>query len=205
MKKAVYIILISFLGMNIPVIAKEVSKINGSSHINKGAYESLKVNGSLTCDGLTITDSLVTNGSIQGKNLTCKTIHANGACNVDGFQAQDVKINGSFVGENIEITGGSKFNGDLKITHGTLRDITLLSAHPTLIDTKVKGSIRIKKVNNGCNFFGFSFNQPSVQVLALKGKTVIEGDVVFEENGEVHLFDAAEVKGKIVNGKVIQR
>jgi hypothetical protein len=29
--------------------------------------------------------------------------------------------------------------------------------------------------------------------------------LIFEEDGEIHLFDLAEVKGKIVNAKVIQK
>ena len=55
-------------------------------------------------------------------------------------------------------------------------------------------------------FLGFtSNNQSSVQVLELKGRSLIIGDIIFEENGEIHLFDLAEVKGKIVNAKVIQK
>jgi hypothetical protein len=203
MKKRVWMLVSTALG-NTPALAKKTSIVHGTSHLTDGAYESLKVNGSLTFSGLTITDALVTNGSIRGKNLTCRTIHANGAFNVDGFQAQDVKSNGTFSAENVDITGNAEFNGDLKITHGTLACITLSGTHPILVDTKIKRNIHIKKVNNGCSFFGFLFHQSSVQILTLKRKTLIEGNVVFEESGEVHFFDAAKVKGKILNGKVIQ-
>jgi len=75
----------------------------------------------------------------------------------------------------------------------------------TFTNTVVNGNILFKKVNKGKGFLDFVSNQSSVQVLELKGRSLIIGDTIFEENGEIHLFDLAEVKGKIVNAKVIQK
>lgn len=193
------------LGLNGPAFAKDTSTINGRSYLNNGEYDSLEVNGDLTFKGLWIKDSFVINGSIQGENLKCKTIKSNGSFDVDGFQAQGVKSNGSFTGKNVDITGESKFHGDLEIKNGKLHDIQIASTRSTFIETQIKGNILIKKVKKDWSFMGFKSNESSAQVLELKGKSLVIGDILFEKEGEVHLFDGAKVKGKIVNAKVIQK
>jgi len=203
MKKILSIIFTIFLGLNVSAFAKDISTINGSSRLNKVEYDSLEVNGDLTFGDLSIKDSLVVNGSIQGKTLKCKIFKANGSVDVDGFQAQDVKSSGLFSGENITVTGDAEFDGGLEIENGKLHDMQIASARSTIVDTQVNGNIRIKKVNKGWSFFGFKSNEPSAQILELKGNSFVNGDIFFEENGEVHIFDGAKVKGKIVNAKVI--
>lgn len=193
------------LGLNVPAFAKNISTINGGSHLNKGEYDSLEANGAITFKDLAIKDSLVINGSIQGKNLKCKTMKSNGSVDVDGLQVQGVESNGSFSAENVEITGKSEFNGSLEIKNGKLHDIQIASTRSTIIETQVNGNIRIKKVNKGWNFFGFKSNESSTQILELKGNSLVSGDIFFEEDGEVHLFDGAKVEGKIVNAKAIQK
>ncbi|WHA06759.1 hypothetical protein N3Z16_01030 [Candidatus Megaera polyxenophila] len=205
MKKILFTIFMTLVGLNAPAIAKEVSAINGSSHLTKGEYDSLKVNGHLTFNGLVIKDLLIVNGSIHGKNLECKTVKSNGSFDVDGLQARNVESNGSFTGKNIEIIGEAVFNGGVKITNGKLNDIKIATMRTTFTNTVVNGNILFKKVNNGKGFLDFVSNQSSVQVLELKGRSLIIGDLIFEEDGEIHLFDLAEVKGKIVNAKVIQK
>ena len=105
MKQILFTIFMTLVGLNAPAIAKEVSTINGSSHLTKGEYDSLKVNGHLTFNGLIIKDLLIVNGSISGENLECKTVKSNGSFDVDGLQAGNVESNGSFTGQNIEIIG----------------------------------------------------------------------------------------------------
>jgi hypothetical protein len=206
MKQILFIVFIILVGFNAPAIAKEVSTINGSSNLTKGEYDSLKVNGHLTFNGLVIKDLLIVNGSIHAENLECKTIKSNGSFDVEGFQAENLESNGSFTGKNIEIIGEAVFNGGIKITNGKLNDIKIATMRTTFTDIVVNGNIFFKKANKEKGFFGFtSNNQSSVQVLELKGRSLIIGDIIFEENGEIHLFDLAEVKGKIVNAKVIQK
>jgi hypothetical protein len=205
MKQILFTMFMTLVGFNVPALAKEVSMIDGSSHLTKGEYDSLKVNGHLTFNRLIIKDLLIVNGSIHGKNLECKTIKSNGSFDVDGFQAENVESNGSFTGKNIEVTGEAAFNSGVKITNGKLNDIKIATMRTTFTNAVVNGNILFKKVNKGKGFLGFASNQSSVQVLELKGRSLIIGDLIFEENGEIHLSDLAEVKGKIVNAKVIQK
>ncbi len=205
MKKILFTVCMTLVGLNVPAIAKEVSMINGSFYLTKGEYDFLKVNGHLTFNGLVIKDLLILNGSIHGENLECKTVKSNGSFDVDGLQARNVESNGSFIGKNIEIIGEAVFNGGIKITNGKLNDIKIATMRTTLINTVVNGNILFKKVNKVKVFLDFVSNQSSVQVLELKGRSLIIGNLIFEEDGEIHLFDLAEVKGKIVNAKVIQK
>jgi hypothetical protein len=39
----------------------------------------------------------------------------------------------------------------------------------------------------------------------LKGNSIVSGDIIFEKEGEVHLFDRAKVDGKVINAKVIEK
>ena len=205
MKKILFIVFASLLGLNAPAFAKDTSIINGNTHLNKEEYDSLKVNGNLTFKDLEIKNALSINGNIHGKNLKCKTIESKGSFDVDGLQAQSVESNGFFTGKNVDITGESKFNGALEIKNGKLHDIQIVSTRSTFVDTQINGNIHVKKVNKGRNFFGLKSNESSAQVLELKGNSLATGDIFFEEEGEVHLFDGAKVRGKVVNAKVIQK
>jgi hypothetical protein len=100
MKKILFSVFAILLSLNITAFAKNGSTINGSSHLENGKYDSLEVNGNLTFKDLLITDSIVVNGSVQGKNLKCHTIKSNGSLDIDGLWAQGVDSNGSFSGQN---------------------------------------------------------------------------------------------------------
>lgn len=202
MNKILSLMLMILLGLNVSAYAKNASIINGSSNLKQQVYDSLQINGALKFKDLTIKESLIINGKIQGKNLKCRNITSNGSFDVDGFQAQNVKTNGSFKGMNIKITGKSEFNGALEITNGKLHNIQIVNTLSTLIDTNVSGNINIKKIDKG---FRVRPSTSSVQVLELKGSSLVTGDVIFEEEGAVYLFDKSKVQGKIVNAKIIEK
>lgn len=202
MKKILLVIFVVLLGLKNLAFANEISVVNGGSHLNKGKYNSLEVNGNLEFKDLVIKNLLIVNGSIQGKNLKCKTMKSNGSVDVNGLQAQTIESNGLFLGKNTDIAGRSEFNGSLEITKGKLHDMQIASTRSTIIDTKVSGNIYIKKVNKGWSF-GL-IGKPSIQILELKGNSLVKGDIIFEEGGAVHLFDKATVKGKIVNAKMVK-
>lgn len=194
------------LGLNITAFAKYGSTINGSSYLSKGEYDSLKINGNLTFKDLFVKDSIVINGSARGQKLKCHTIKSNGSIDVDGLQVQDVESNGSFSGKNIDIAGDAEFNGRVEIKNGKLHDIQIISTKSTFLKTQVIGDIFIKKiVKRSWLFFGFLSHEPSTQILELKDHTIVSGNVVFEEDGEVHLFNGAKVEGQIIKARVIKK
>lgn len=201
------IVFFSFNTFSAVIFAKEppVNIINGTSRLEKVEYDSLESNGNLNVDHLSVKNSLVVNGSVKGKKLKCKTLNLNGSFNIVDFQANNVESNGFFVGENVDIAGDARFNGDLKITNGRLGNLIISSSFITLINAEVKGYVHIKKVSKGSSFFDFGLKQSLPQTLELKENTIIFGDVVFEEYGYIHLFDKSEVRGKIINGKLVRK
>lgn len=203
MKKKIFGLLSILLGLHISAFANSGSVINGSSYLKKAQYDSLQVNGNLKFTELSIKDAMVVNGNIQGRNLVCGTIKSNGSVDVDGLKAQSIESNGSFLGQNIAIAGAVKFNGGVDIKNGKLHDVQIESKKSTLIDTQVNGNIHINKTNKSWDFL--NAGQSSAQIIELKGHTMVTGDVIFEGNGEVHLFAGAKIEGKVVNGRVVQK
>ena len=189
------------LGLQETSLANRISTLNGNSYITQGEYDGLKVNGHLIFNDLAVQSWLIINGSIQGKSLKCKTLKSNGTSDITGLYTENLESNGAFSGDTIEVTGRAKFKGTVEIKCGKLRDINITSRKCTLVDTEVKGSVSIKKAREGCRFL----KDPSPQVIELSGKSVIDGDIVFEDPGEVHLCDGAKIKGKIINGKAVQK
>lgn len=193
------------VGANISAIAQEPEVMNGSTHLISKEYDSLSINGALTFDDLIVKNLLIVNGRIQGKSLKCTTLNSNGSIDVNGLQAQNVKSHGAFVGENIYITDEAKLRGSIKITNGKLNKIRMLTTQATFINVEVSENVIFEKVSKGCDVVGFPSNQSLVQVLELKGKSLIIGDIIFEDKGEVHVFDQSKIKGKVINAKVVSK
>ncbi len=103
------------------------------------------------------------------------------------------------------IQGESVFNGNVDIKNGKLHDVQIASRNAILRDSAVNGNICVKKVSKEKSFFGFKYDVLSNQILELKGNTTISGDVIFEKEGEVHLFEGAKIAGKLVNARLIQK
>lgn len=67
MNKILSLMLMILLGLNVSAYAKNASIINGSSNLKQQVYDSLQINGALKFKDLTIKESLIINGKIQGK------------------------------------------------------------------------------------------------------------------------------------------
>lgn len=206
MKKILLIFLSTYFTCDLsPSFAKTSSTINGFSSLKKAEYDSLKVNGNLECDDLIIQNSLFVNGKLNGKNLNCKTLTINGFAKINKMKAKKVLINGSFQGNNIEVKENAEFNGTVKIEKSELNTIQIKNKKSILIDTVINGKIDIKKNNKEICILGWKPTRKSKQVLELKGETKILGNITFEEEGEIHIFDHAKIEGKVTNAKIIKK
>jgi hypothetical protein len=170
-------------------------EVNGQIKVSKFDHDSLKVNGSFTCEEFEDLSSI----NSSNKNLKCKTLRSNGSFDIDGLIVRDIKNNGSFNGKNIEISGHGQFNGNVDITNSSINTIEISSDRSSFSNSKID-KIFFKKFNSGWSIFSKS---SSPQILELKDETTVN-DIEFEDNGEVHLFDKSRVIGKISNGKVVK-
>lgn len=195
--------------------------INGSADLQDKHFGILEVNGSFNFENLTVDHTLSINGFMQGNNLVCGTLKVNGSAEIKNIKANQAVIYGSFAGQGIHIekdltvhgnlsakdvtvSGDTHVEGALKIEEGRMNHIQATGVLSTFSNSQIK-SIVIKEVGHGFwGFFGLAGNK--TQIIELKGPSIVSGDITFESgNGEVHLFNNAEVKGKISGGKVIKK
>ncbi len=213
MKKLLLFALIILLGITINANPK--TTINGSANLSDQSYEKLTINGSITVNNIIVKNYMIINGSMNGKNLTCKSLKSNGACDIDELKTESIISNGSFIGKNITVDNDSEFNGSSKISYGRLKTIKAAASKLILSDTVVSENIVFRKMNNSSksffadklfSLFSIESKTKSPQILELRNKSVVAGYVLFEEgNGEIHLFDGSEVKGSVINGKIIKK
>lgn len=190
------------------------SQMNGSVELHDEKFSSLQVNGSLGFQNLNIKDSLEVNGSLKGKNLQCKNLTVNGSSRVTDLKATNLENNGSFSGQNLQIQndmtvhgsieakninifGNAKVYGGVMLTDGDIKYIQITAQNATFIHSNI-GSIFFKKSKSG-----LEHDQP--QVLELKSGSVVSGDVVFESEGIIHLFENSIIQGKVVGAKVVKK
>jgi hypothetical protein len=151
--------------------------INGSVNLNKVKFESLTINGNLNFKDLVIEKNISINGSANGNNLKCK----------------EININGSLNGKYIDISGKTNISGGLSVSDGNFGDIEIASDEINLTNSKAK-NIFVKETRS------------KTQLLKLKKKTIISGDVIFESGiGEIILTDGSEIHGNIKGAVVVNK
>lgn len=201
------ILFLIFISLTLPSYSmaqtSTITTINNNISLNKEKYDSLTVNGSLSFNDLSVANTIIVNGSIEGQNLKCNTLQVNGRTSIDQLEAQEIKNNGLFKGKNIAITGNTEINGSIEITNGKLNTIHAAAIKAVFINSEITGSVIVKKAQRCWRFLGAT--EPPPQILELKEKSIILGDIIFEDPGEVHLFDASQIKGKVLNGQVIAK
>ena len=165
-------------------------------------------------------------GSNDGDSINiggrlCQNIQVNGSSDIRGLQAENILINGKFLGKNIKISGIAEFYGRLEIENGELNQIQMSCKEPTFINTKISGNINIISFFSFSSYsythlFGFKgtiinirhdntrHDNTSPNIIKLKGNSIVFGDIIFQNPGEVHLYDKSEIRGKVTNGKIIR-
>lgn len=203
MRRVLYLLV--FLTTGTVAMSQEsyTTNIDYGATVKDAKYEWLDINGSITFGYLTVKDSLVIDGSARGDGLKCKKLEVNGSLNVKNLSAKSVEINGSFIGTNVNIDGNMEVNGSVSISCAKLNTIQITSQHSIFIASKITGDILIKKSNDAWELFGNKFKK-SVQIVELKGNTIVSGNITFENNGEVHIDHLAQITGQVINGKIIQ-
>lgn len=186
--------------------------INGSSNLSNTKFSNLTVNGSLKFNNLDIENSLNVNGSVDGKNLICKTYKVNGSSNVENIKTHNIKnsvsfkgndiyvknnifVNGNINAKNITILGTTKIAGNVKIKNGNLNNIEIKNFEATFINSKVNKIIMHSYNSNHKHW---------PHVITLKSNSTVSGDIIFEsKNGEVYLLDNSKVEGEIIGGRIV--
>jgi hypothetical protein len=180
--------------------------LQGRTTLHKAQYDELTVQGQLSFHDLIAQTSLTVLGESQGQHLfsqyirlygitdltdvVCEELTIHGQASVKDCSAEILTVIGNFVGVSLDITQKTDIHGSASFHKSEIADLTLLTQRSTFHDTKIKGTLLLKK-------------NPSTIILEFHGQSVVEGPIVFESPGEVHLFDQADLVQDIVGGTLI--
>ena len=113
------------------------------------------------------------------------------ACIVKKNIYNELELNGSLKGTKINVYGNTKVGGNLEVCESSFKDIETSSWQCILTNSKAK-NIFVKKTKD------------ESQKIYLKGKTIIEGNIIFESgNGEVIFSEDARVEGKVQGASIV--
>ena len=209
LKYPVFLIFIILLGFPTKFNCA-VSTSKNPNTFKKGSNDgdSINIGGTLSGTGLN-RKNIHVRGDFSGIGLNCQNIQVNGFSNIHGLQAENIVINGEFLGKNIKISGIAEFYGRLEIENGELNQIQMSCEEPTFINTKISGNINITFSSySDTHLFGFiniRHDNTSPNIIKLKGNSIVFGDIIFKNAGEVHLYDESEIRGKVTNGKIVKQ
>ncbi|MBX9786976.1 MAG: hypothetical protein K2Y08_06530 [Alphaproteobacteria bacterium] len=119
-------------------------------------------------------DSLIITGPFVAKNVTCSKLEATGPVDVTALQ----------------VSGATTIIGPLKAKKSAFQNLTITSDKVILEDSKTK-DIVMKK------------NKDKKQVIDLKGKTIVEGNIIFESGkGVVEQGSDVKIQGEVKGATV---
>lgn len=155
--------------------AKDVS--HGSLVYGNEMVNRVQSNGFVTLNGTQVTEHLQVNGRLKAEEAEIEAMQVNGQATLDRCSIfQKSSVCGSLIATL------SKFSDELSV-----------SSEKVFFDSCTLNTLQIIKVN------GYQ----GVQIVELRGKTKINGSIVFESgNGEIIADPECEITGNIVGGKV---
>lgn len=176
--------------------SKEAEFIKGVKIVANKEYNDLRVQGAFHFENIVIKNRLFGQGKVTGKGLICNKLQGQGSFKVENVQAKTINRMGLFSVQKLTVSSDATFQGKVKIIDGTLKNIFILSSKSIFKSSYIDGNISIKKSND---------KHDRIQTLELKDGTIVSGDVIFEQAGEVHLYNGSQIKGKVINGMIIKK
>lgn len=166
----------SFMG---PTELKEITaqslSVVGSLHFNNLKVEKdTEIVGPVANSDHGVFGSLFITGTFMAKNITCSKLKVIGPVDVT----------------DLHVSKATMIIGPLKAEKSTLQNLTITSDKIILEDSKTK-NIVVKK------------NKNKKQILDLKGKTIVEGNIIFESGkGVVEQDSEVKIQGEVTGATV---
>ena len=171
----------------------ESAVVSGGAEAKNSEFKTLIVAGSLDFTNLKVTEIFTVSGDAQGTGLECNRLVVNGS-----FIGKDIVATGdAIVKGNCDVTRAkmeahAKIFGGFKALRSEFNDLEVNSNEITLSDSVAHDIIMSEH------------SRP--QLIILKGKTIISGDIIFKSGkGEVMADKAVVIKGKIEGGILKKR
>ena len=166
--------------------------VYGPADFSKIHADSITVKGTFAFDNLSIQNKLESHGPTEGKNSEIGNLVVYGPLQLDHCIVNSIDMAGPFQAKYITVSKNSVFRGPFSALGCHLQNITLLTDGAVFDDSDIK-SITMKKNDD-----------PKEQIVTLKGKTIVSGDITFESGkGKVIIENPAKLEGKIIGAHAV--
>lgn len=186
------------------------TRVEGSFEASKADLNTLKVNGSAHLKDSRVRGKTSVDGALQAEKVIFADIRVNGGADLTNSTVKgQTKIDGGLNVEQSEfealkVNGGvnlsqSQIKGEAIINGGMVAKETSFEKHLTVAAEKIEfhnvklSSLHVQDIGKSTK----------VQRVFLKGNTLVKGDIVFDENGEVLMEPGAKIQGTVKNGKIV--
>ncbi len=170
--------------------------INGPATLKDIKAGKLTVNGPLTFQKIDVSGNAELNGPVKGTESHFENLMITGSIDADKMSCNNLTVIGPATLKYFTIKENAEVKGAFNADGGTIQDLSVMSS-ASLNDTTVKNVVI--KHNNAYD------QEAKKDVLELKGKTIITGDVTFASGkGEVIVQGKdASIGGKINGGVLV--
>lgn len=164
--------------------------INGPANLKMVKAQSLEIKGTLQFHRLSVAGKADIKGSITGDYGQFGLLNVLGSLEVDHVICDDLIVKGAINAQYLDVKNQANIEGLLNVQHGKFKNITVKADKITLDEVIVDTIIVSKNQSN--------------QVLVLKGKTVINGDIIFESGTGLVQAEGSDVliKGSVTGAKL---
>lgn len=150
--------------------------------------------GPMTCSVGT-TDSVHANGPLNMTDTIVKqATSVNGPFVADKAHLAKLTVNGPVIISSSVVSGTSDINGPITATKSSFDDTLTVAANAVVLTDSNLSDIIVKGGDDGV---------VSPQTITIKGDSVIDGDITFnEKDGLVYVGPNVKITGKVIGGKV---
>lgn len=154
--------------------------------------QSLKVMGPLVLDNTDINGQIEVYGPFLGNNVNTLSLTVQGPADIQNLKVGEITINGPLSIKGSVVSGSATINGPIRSSNTVFRkDVSVAARSLTFKNSEIQ-NLTIRPSN------------PMIkkeQILYLKGKTIIHGNITFESgNGKIISSENVVIKGMIKGG-----
>lgn len=171
----------------------QLSMTHGRQTYGKETIDKVDVNGFVKLEGTHVSESLQVNGRLKAEDAQIGEMLVNGTATLNRCTVKEMRVNGRAVLDHSTIKQKSVVCGTLQPSFSNFQDEITISSEKVIFNSCVLKSLRILKDKD----------DHLVQVVELKGKTTVDGSIIFESGkGEVIISSDSIITGAIVGGKI---
>lgn len=186
------------------------TRVDGSFEASNAELNTLKINGSADLKESRVKGKANVNGALTAKKVTFGDIRVNGGVEIINSTINgQAKIDGGLTVDQGEL-GALHVNGGVNLSKAYIKGEATIHGAVVAKETTFEKhlSVTAERIEfQNVKLSSLAVKSPGktrgVQQVFLKGNTLVKGDIVFDENGEVLMEPGAKIQGTVKNGKIV--